>query len=86
MKEDDIYGPFSENIILPKGLRRSYKYTNINIYRDRLLDNGYIFLEAFICLLLGRKREGERGRETSMHGCLLSAPYWGPGSQPRHVP
>ena len=25
-------------------------------------------------------------RETSMCGCLLCAPYWGPGLQPRHVP
>ena len=28
--------------------------------------------------------EGER--ETSMRGCLLHAPYWGPSQQPRHVP
>ena len=35
-------------------------------------------------------REGEggrkRGREISMCGCLLSAPYWPPGLQPRHMP
>ena len=35
-------------------------------------------------------REGKggrkRGRETSMCGCLLCAPYWGLGLQPRHVP
>ena len=31
-------------------------------------------------------REGKGGRETSMCGCLSSAPYWGPGRQPRHVP
>ena len=33
-----------------------------------------------------RAREGERGKETSQCGCLLSTPYWGPGPQPRHVP
>ena len=27
-----------------------------------------------------------RGKETSMYGCLLRVPYWGPGLQPRHVP
>ena len=26
------------------------------------------------------------GTETSMCGCLLHAPYWGPGLKPRHVP
>ena len=32
------------------------------------------------------KRERKRGREISMCGCLSSAPHWGPGPQPRHVP
>ena len=35
-------------------------------------------------------REGKggrkKGRETSMYSCLLCAPCWGPGLQPRHVP
>ena len=35
-------------------------------------------------------REGTRGRkrggETLMCGCLSSAPYWGPGPKPRHMP
>ena len=34
----------------------------------------------FIC------REEKGGRETSMWGCLLHTPYWGPGPQPRPVP
>ena len=34
----------------------------------------YLFLE---------KEKGRRKRETSMCGCLLCAPYWGPGPQPR---
>ena len=28
----------------------------------------------------------EQGRGTSMCGCLLRTPYWGPGLQLRHVP
>ena len=30
--------------------------------------------------------EGKGGRKTSMCGCLLHTPTWGPGAQPRHVP
>ena len=37
-------------------------------------------------MFLERGREGKRGRETSMCGCLSCAPYRGPGPQPRHVP
>ena len=44
------------------------------------------FLKDFIDLFLESGREGERERETSMCGYLLSAPYWGPGPQPRRVP
>ena len=33
------------------------------------------------------KKEGrKRGKETSMCGCLLHAPHWGPGPKPRPVP
>ena len=34
-----------------------------------------------------RKEKGERkkGRKTSVCGCFLHAPFWGPGPQPRHV-
>ena len=41
-----------------------------------------LFLFCFVLrfyLFLERGREGVRGRETSMCGYLLSAPYWGPG-------
>ena len=31
------------------------------------------------------KGGGKRGRETSVCGCLLLAPHWGPRPQPRHV-
>ena len=38
-------------------------------------------------LFIFREGEGkERGRETSMYGCLSHAPSWAPGLQPRHVP
>ena len=42
----------------------------------------------FFFFFLGFEGKGGRktGRETSMCGCLLSAPYWGPGPKPRHVP
>ena len=44
------------------------------------------FFKDFIDLFLERGMEGERGKETSMCGCLSHAPYWGLGPQPRHVP
>ena len=45
------------------------------------------FLKEFIYLFRQRGREGrERGRETSMCGCLSHGPHWGLGPQPRHVP
>ena len=37
-------------------------------------------------LFLEREEERERGRETSMFGCLLCAPQQGPSQQTRHVP
>ena len=44
------------------------------------------FLRFYLFNSRERGREGEKGRETSMCGYLLRAPYWGPGPQPRHVP
>ena len=46
----------------------------------------FYFLKDFIYLFLVSRREGERGRETSMCGCLSHTPSWGLGPQPRHVP
>ena len=40
----------------------------------------------YLFIFRERGMEGERGRETSMCGCLSHAPYWGPDPQPRHVP
>ena len=57
------------------------------------ISNHYsLFFNAFLCLrilfIYVREREGGRktGRETSMCSCLLRAPCWGPGLQPRPVP
>ena len=44
------------------------------------------FFLNFISLFLERRKGRERGRETSVCGCLSCTPYWGPGWQPRHVP
>ena len=37
-------------------------------------------------LFISREGGRKKGKETSVCGCLLCAPYWGPGPQPRHVP
>ena len=41
---------------------------------------------VLINLFFREGKAGRKGEETSMSGCLLCAPYWGPGLQPRHVP
>ena len=46
----------------------------------------FIFLKDFIYSFLEGKGGRKRGKETSMCGCLLCTPYWGPGPQPTHVP
>ena len=59
----------------------------LNIIKLNLLKFNLLFLKK-IYLFIFREGKGgrKRGRETSMHSCLLRAPYWGPGPQPRHVP
>ena len=47
---------------------------------------GFSFFFFRYYLFTNRGKGRERGRETSMCGCLSCAPYWGPGLQPRHVP
>ena len=42
----------------------------------------FYFFKDFIYLFLERGEE----RERNMCGCLLRAPHWGPGPQPKHVP
>ena len=44
------------------------------------------FLKILFICFLERGEGRKRGRETSMCGCLLCTPYWGPGRQPRPVP
>ena len=47
----------------------------------------FIFLKIlFIYFQRDEKGERKRRKETLMYCCLLCAPYWGPGLQPRHVP
>ena len=45
-----------------------------------------LFIFYFLEFIYFRGEGRERGRETSMYGCLSCAPYWAPGPQPRHVP
>ena len=44
------------------------------------------FLKIFFVFREGGREGEKRGTKTLMCGCLLSAFYWGPGLQPRHVP
>ena len=46
----------------------------------------FFFKISFILFFGEGKGERKRGREASMCGCLLCAPSWGLGLQPRHVP
>ena len=47
-----------------------------------------VFVVALKIVFIFRERrmEGQRGRETSMCGCLSHVPNWGPSPQLRHVP
>ena len=46
-----------------------------------------LFFLRFYLFIFREAKEREREEEkTAMCGCLLRAPYWGPGLQPRHVP
>ena len=44
----------------------------------------YFFFRFYLFLERGDRREKEK--EISVYYCLLRAPHWGPGPQPRHVP
>ena len=54
--------------------------------RLRFMELYFHFLKDLIYSFLEKEREGDRGRETSVCGCLLCAPYWGPVPKPSHVP
>ena len=45
-----------------------------------------LFKRFYLFIFRQRGREGERGRETLMCGCLSSTPYWGPGPHPGMCP
>ena len=56
-----------------------YSLSNFQIYNK----GGVFFKILFIFRQRGREEESKR--ETSICGCLSSAPYWWPRRQPRHV-
>ena len=79
--------PFLSPSLLSQGLGFQVHLLSFSIY---ILDvsQHVLFLNTyFIYLFLetGEWMEKERERNR-MFGCLLSAPHWGPGLQPRHVP
>ena len=59
---------------------RGFTYVSSNVVFMSFLK------KDFIDLFLERGEGRKKRRETSMYGCLLHAPYWGPGLQPRPVP
>ena len=65
------------------GYKSGYLASSASIFKKVFV----LTVNLFIYLFLERGREGGgRKREKSMCGCLSSAPYWGPGPQPRPVP
>ena len=66
---------FSWETLFPSSIPYLYPQTSFFFKKRFYL---FIFRE--------RGREGEKGRETSMCGCLSCTPHWGPGPEPRHVP
>ena len=56
------------------------KRQDMDTIKIHFLKKKYLFLDG------GEGREKEKGRETSVCGCLSHAPYQKPGLQFRHVP
>ena len=50
------------------------------------LASGSIFQRFYLFIFREGKGRRKRGRETSICGCPLNVPHWGPGPQPTHVP
>ena len=49
--------------------------------------HSFFFSSRFYLFTFIEGKEGrQRGRETSMCGCLSCAPNWGPAPQPMHAP
>ena len=59
-----------------------YAFNTCRIFAELTFN---FFCKDFIYLFLERGEGREGGREKSICGCLSSAPYWGPGPQPRHA-
>ena len=53
---------------------------------DYYEDKDFFLKKCYLFIFTGEKGGRKRERETSMCGCFLHSPYWGPGPQPRHVP
>ena len=62
-----------------------YQVINISLVKSALYVNICSFLKKILFFLEG-KGVRQRGKETSVCGCLSNTPHWGPGLQPRHVP
>ena len=69
-----LFGEMSVQVLCP--------FFNSVIY---LLIVEFFFKKMFY-LFLDRGEGREDERETSVCGCRLHTPFWGPGLQPRHVP
>ena len=72
-----------------KYVRKTKKYKLQLGIRVRIGLKNFVRCQKYLCFKRFYSfifREGKGGRETSMCGCPPSAPYWGPGPQPWHVP
>ena len=60
----------------------------ISLLDTSLASKLWLFLSFLKILFIFGEGEGgrKRGRDTSLCGCLLNTPYWGPSPQSRHVP
>ena len=62
------------------------RVSDSGVSKSKISKRDINFLKEFIYFYWEGKGGRKRGRETSVCGCLLSAPYPGPGPQPRYVP
>ena len=65
-----------------------YTHLSLKVLEKKLATGFLAILFFFKILFIFRGGEGRRkgGRETSICGCLLHTPSWGPSPPPRHVP
>ena len=67
--------------IYPMSLIGAVKPFTFKLIIDKYVFIAYFFIYKRFYLFIFREGKGERkrGRETSMCGCPLRVPYWGPG-------